>query len=168
MFTIQIIVYRLIFIFTYYSVFFTSRETKNQSSCRCNSSYFFFFFKQKTAYEVGTGDWSSDVCSSDLGRKTHVQMGYLLLLLVVDDEVVDDVVDDVVVAGIAGLPPPPPRAAMNRTPPTMPAAAPADSPVPANVAPVAAVAPAGQVTCKRPSLRYSAATTVAPPQASAA
>ena len=27
---------------------------------------FFFFFKQKTAYGVGTGDWSSDVCSSDL------------------------------------------------------------------------------------------------------
>ena len=26
----------------------------------------FFFFKQKTAYEIGTGDWSSDVCSSDL------------------------------------------------------------------------------------------------------
>ena len=25
---------------------------------------FFFFFKQKTAYEIGTGDWSSDVCSS--------------------------------------------------------------------------------------------------------
>ena len=23
---------------------------------------FFFFFKQKTAYEIGTGDWSSDVC----------------------------------------------------------------------------------------------------------
>ena len=29
-------------------------------------SCFFFFFKQKTAYEIGTGDWSSDVCSSDL------------------------------------------------------------------------------------------------------
>ena len=29
---------------------------------------FFFFFKQKTAYEIGTGDWSSDVCSSDLGN----------------------------------------------------------------------------------------------------
>ena len=28
--------------------------------------YWFFFFKQKTAYEIGTGDWSSDVCSSDL------------------------------------------------------------------------------------------------------
>ena len=25
-----------------------------------------FFFKQKTAYEIGTGDWSSDMCSSDL------------------------------------------------------------------------------------------------------
>ena len=31
---------------------------------------FFFFFKQKTAYEIGTGDWSSDVCSSDLRRCT--------------------------------------------------------------------------------------------------
>src|SRR5213079_1608231 len=28
--------------------------------------FFFFFFKQKTAYEITTGDWSSDVCSSDL------------------------------------------------------------------------------------------------------
>src|SRR3546814_2806167 len=27
---------------------------------------FFFFFKQKTAYEVRIIDWSSDVCSSDL------------------------------------------------------------------------------------------------------
>src|SRR6184192_2798335 len=27
---------------------------------------FFFFFKQKTAYEMSIGDWSSDVCSSDL------------------------------------------------------------------------------------------------------
>src|SRR3546814_9757287 len=28
-----------------------------------------FFFKQKTAYEMRISDWSSDVCSSDLGRK---------------------------------------------------------------------------------------------------
>src|SRR3546814_2777297 len=28
----------------------------------------FFFFKQKTAYEVRISDWSSDVCSSDLRR----------------------------------------------------------------------------------------------------
>src|SRR3546814_14897146 len=28
----------------------------------------FFFFKQKTAYELRISDWSSDVCSSDLAR----------------------------------------------------------------------------------------------------
>src|SRR3546814_18280977 len=30
----------------------------------------FFFFKQKTAYEMRISDWSSDVCSSDL-RPVH-------------------------------------------------------------------------------------------------
>src|SRR3546814_7271218 len=29
----------------------------------------FFFFKQKTAYEMRISDWSSDVCSSDLHRR---------------------------------------------------------------------------------------------------
>src|SRR3546814_11632778 len=29
---------------------------------------FLFFFKQKTAYEMRISDWSSDVCSSDLGE----------------------------------------------------------------------------------------------------
>src|SRR3546814_678927 len=33
-------------------------------SCFCC----FFFFKQKTAYEMRISDWSSDVCSSDLDR----------------------------------------------------------------------------------------------------
>src|SRR3546814_1252932 len=28
--------------------------------------FMFFFFKQKTAYELRVSDWSSDVCSSDL------------------------------------------------------------------------------------------------------
>src|SRR3546814_5451651 len=28
--------------------------------------FHFFFFKQKTAYEMRISDWSSDVCSSDL------------------------------------------------------------------------------------------------------
>src|SRR3546814_9684364 len=28
-----------------------------------------FFFKQKTAYEMRISDWSSDVCSSDLGNR---------------------------------------------------------------------------------------------------
>src|SRR3546814_9866054 len=35
------------------------------SSFLCNS-VLFFFFKQKTAYEMRISDWSSDVCSSDL------------------------------------------------------------------------------------------------------
>src|SRR3546814_6817479 len=30
---------------------------------------FFFFFKQKTAYEMRISDWSSDVCSSDLTER---------------------------------------------------------------------------------------------------
>src|SRR3546814_2409891 len=32
----------------------------------CHSYLVFFFFKQKTAYEMRISDWSSDVCSSDL------------------------------------------------------------------------------------------------------
>src|SRR3546814_12782741 len=31
------------------------------------SYYLFFFFKQSPAYEMRISDWSSDVCSSDLG-----------------------------------------------------------------------------------------------------
>src|SRR3546814_7741872 len=31
----------------------------------------FFFFKQKTAYEMRISDWSSDVCSSDLAVNVH-------------------------------------------------------------------------------------------------
>src|SRR3546814_17411199 len=34
--------------------------------CMC-----FFFFKQKTAYEMRISDWSSDVCSSDLPAGLH-------------------------------------------------------------------------------------------------
>src|SRR3546814_13746228 len=33
---------------------------------------FFFFFKQKTAYEMRISDWSSDVCSSDLKGLHHL------------------------------------------------------------------------------------------------
>src|SRR3546814_8711108 len=33
----------------------------------------FFFFKQKTAYEMRISDWSSDVCSSDLKAHRRVQ-----------------------------------------------------------------------------------------------
>src|SRR3546814_8717398 len=33
----------------------------------------FFFFKQKTAYEMRISDWSSDVCSSDLGKRRQLE-----------------------------------------------------------------------------------------------
>ena len=36
------------------------------------SSNLFFFFKQKTAYEIKECDWSSDVCSSDLEIMYHI------------------------------------------------------------------------------------------------
>src|SRR3546814_5674583 len=34
----------------------------------------FFFFKQKTAYEMRMSDWSSDVCSSDLRKMRRRQI----------------------------------------------------------------------------------------------
>src|SRR5213596_3895551 len=36
---------------------------------------FFFFFKQKTAYEIRPCDWSSDVCSSDLRARAARRAG---------------------------------------------------------------------------------------------
>src|SRR3546814_4561597 len=38
----------------------------------CCSYLCFFFFEQKTAYELRISDWSSDVCSSDLGETLTV------------------------------------------------------------------------------------------------
>src|SRR3546814_2630240 len=38
---------------------------------------FFFFFKQKTAYEMRISDWSSDVCSSDLQAKGKAVVAHL-------------------------------------------------------------------------------------------
>src|SRR3546814_4525164 len=44
----------------------------------------FFFFKQKTAYEMRISDWSSDVCSSDLrgrrklGRREKIKLAHEL------------------------------------------------------------------------------------------
>src|SRR3546814_2253799 len=35
----------------------------------------FFFFKQKTAYEMRISDWSSDVCSSDLAVRQRRAAG---------------------------------------------------------------------------------------------
>src|SRR3546814_12329299 len=69
----------------------------------CMFCFFFFFFKQKTAYEMRISDWSSDVCSSDLAiadildleadrhraargeRVGHGQFGHLEVGFAVDD-----------------------------------------------------------------------------------
>src|SRR3546814_10182057 len=42
---------------------------------------FFFFFKQKTAYEMRISDWSSDVCSSDLDTEIPMRRPACLALL---------------------------------------------------------------------------------------
>src|SRR3546814_9562934 len=61
-------------------------------------SMFFFFFKQKTAYEMRISDWSSDVCSSDLlpkplGANSHFAAGDSKLALAVPLAGVDRVRD---------------------------------------------------------------------------
>src|SRR3546814_7630477 len=61
---------------------------------------FFFFFKQKTAYEMRISDWSSDVCSSDL------QLAALAQLLRRDDHVhrhqLPAQIGDIEIAGVGG------------------------------------------------------------------
>ena len=49
-----------------WNLFCTSDNHRARSSV-------FFFFKQKTAYEIHSGDWSSDVCSSDLWFAGHAR-----------------------------------------------------------------------------------------------
>src|SRR3546814_1143824 len=45
--------------------------------------WYFFFFKLKTAYEWCISDWSSDVCSSDLGHHSP-WAGYIRFLPVLE------------------------------------------------------------------------------------
>src|SRR3546814_4133160 len=61
--------------------------------------YLFFFFKQKTAYEMRISDWSSDVCSSDL--QDHERMHRLAPLPVGHAE--DDGLDDIGMVGQMAL-----------------------------------------------------------------
>ena len=48
------------------STFFSGFFSTNLKFPQSNEYESFFFFKQKTAYEMEESDWSSDVCSSDL------------------------------------------------------------------------------------------------------
>src|SRR3546814_8316982 len=47
----------------------------------------FFFFKQKTAYEMRISDWSSDVCSSDLHRAGRPAVAEAVAQVVQPDDV---------------------------------------------------------------------------------
>src|SRR3546814_3411116 len=59
----------------------------------------FFFFKQKTAYEMRIRDWSSDVCSSDLAVPGFQSLGRLL----VGDDIVDPGADLVALTKVGKL-----------------------------------------------------------------
>src|SRR3546814_9376454 len=67
---------------------------------------FFFFFKQKTAYEMRISDWSSDVCSSDLQVGQARRVAVLVLLGEVEDPAVHRRHEAVVSAGAIGRPRP--------------------------------------------------------------
>src|SRR3546814_7642648 len=51
----------------------------------------FFFFKQKTAYEMRISDWSSDVCSSDLSHLITEAEGTRGVVMKIDDRPAVDV-----------------------------------------------------------------------------
>src|SRR3546814_6183994 len=62
-------------------VLMNSCWSRDSSGC---VRFFFFFFKQKTAYEMRISDWSSDVCSSDLDISAPVRgpTGFQLIQLI--------------------------------------------------------------------------------------
>ena len=64
-----------------------------RSGIVCYDVYvYFFFFKQKTAYEIYQCDWSSDVCSSDL-EEPHPNYNRIMLSPVLAGEkTIDDII----------------------------------------------------------------------------
>src|SRR3546814_14212631 len=61
----------------------------------------FFFFKQKTAYELRISDWSSDVCSSDLAQVIRLVRGVPAAEQRVAMREASEAPDDVAVAAYA-------------------------------------------------------------------
>src|SRR3546814_2195021 len=56
--------------------------------------FFFFFFKQKTAYEMRISDWSSDVCSSDLDEVAEWREKLLESVAGYDESLMEKFFDD--------------------------------------------------------------------------
>src|SRR3546814_5343495 len=50
-----------------------------RAECRCRTHCIFFFFKQKTAFEMRISNWSSDVCSSDLSVMLLFSSGFYVV-----------------------------------------------------------------------------------------
>src|SRR3546814_1460656 len=64
---------------------------------------FFFFFKQKTAYEMRISDWSSDVCSSDLRQLVEAVGGDLRGLASAASQLASDAPDGVVDGSVVAM-----------------------------------------------------------------
>src|SRR3546814_4027806 len=63
----------------------------------------FFFFKQKTAYEMRISDWSSDVCSSDLLQHLGPLRGHLQHFFVGDSIQLAGLGNDTRIGGVDAI-----------------------------------------------------------------
>src|SRR3546814_7269835 len=85
------------------------------SLCRLGVVFICFFFKQKTSFDMRISDWSSDVCSSDLGCGVeHVPTRFEVIEQVGDEIAV--VLDDQHSHGLAPWPQRGLASAQDRTP----------------------------------------------------
>src|SRR3546814_3081218 len=66
----------------------------------CLHYVFFFFFKQKTAYEMRISDWSSDVCSSDLACRSRHRLAAFEHQIMAGGQLLDPRDDAIVVGDI--------------------------------------------------------------------
>src|SRR3546814_1614589 len=110
---------------------------------------FFFFFKQKTAYEMRISDWSSDVCSSDLQAYILFDAGHRALQVGLWENGKLGIHST---PGSAIAPPAKIRSLLDRSPPTDATAAPGQ---PWEIVPVDGRAPMALATAAAsPAIKY--------------
>src|SRR3546814_1548411 len=73
--------------------------------CMSSLYFCFFFFKQKTAYDMRISDWSSDVCSSDLYGIVN-PFANRCKQVIEEDGAIYHVVKQIIVASLHGHPQP--------------------------------------------------------------